>query len=115
MSIKSISLELQSKVLKRMESSVGATLVGCEFGFWESAKDNCKEQRKKIKTSSQCTTPISATKLMRSQSCFMEKMKRLLSSWFEEMNQCVVPLSQAVVMAKVQSIYDEVKEQEGEG
>ena len=45
----------------------------------------------------------------------MEKMERLLSSWIEDMNWWAMSLSQAEIMAKLWSLYDEVKEQEGEG
>ena len=45
----------------------------------------------------------------------MEKMERLLSSWIKEINQHAIPLSQAVVMAEALSLYDKVKEEEGEG
>ena len=31
------SLELKSKVLRQVESGVGSTTVGCEFGLWESS------------------------------------------------------------------------------
>jgi len=42
-------LELKLKVLKRMESGVGATAVGCEFCSWKSsAKTIVKAKEKNL-------------------------------------------------------------------
>uniref|UniRef100_UPI00358F5B9A putative CENPB DNA-binding domain-containing protein 1 n=1 Tax=Myxine glutinosa TaxID=7769 RepID=UPI00358F5B9A len=112
---RSISMELKLKVLRRMESGVGATAVGREFGLRESSVRTIVKNEEKVKASSETTTPVSARKLMRSRSSVMEKMERLLSSWIEDMNRRMIPLSQAIIMAKALSLYDELKEQEGEG
>lgn len=112
---KSLTLEIKMKILNRMESGVGATEVGREFDISESTVRTIVKNKEKIVLSSQSVgTSIAATKVNRSRSSIMEKMEHLLSVWVEDMNQRRMPLSQAVIMVKAKSLFDDIKKKEEE-
>lgn len=112
---KSLSLEVKLKVLKEMDKSGKATEVGRQFGLSESTVRTIVKSRDKLLRSSEHGTPTSAKKITRTRPAVIEKMEQMLSVWIEDMNKKNAPISQDIVCAKAISLYESLKQQEGEG
>lgn len=83
---KSLNLDLKLKVIRKMENGGKATEVGRQFGLSESTVRTIVKNREKIRLSSECATPTSATKVTRSRPVTLEKMEKLLAVWIEDLN-----------------------------
>lgn len=64
--------------------------------------------------SSESSTPTSAKKVTRSRPVIMEKVEKMLATWVEDLNKQNMPLSQNIICSKACSLYEVLKQQEGE-
>nr|XP_031313335.1 tigger transposable element-derived protein 1-like [Camelus dromedarius] len=111
---KAINLQVKLEVLWCFEAGEKLSRIGRTLGLSTSTVATIRDNKDKIRASSQAATPQAATKLMCSCSLVMENMERLLSVWIEDQNQRNVPVS-VVLIQKACSLFQELKQAQGGG
>eukprot|EP00069_Balaena_mysticetus_P011738 bmy_21426T0 len=94
---KAINLQVKLEVLRRFEAGEKLSRIGRALGLSTSTVATIRDNKDKIRASSQAATPHAASKLTRSRSLVMENMERLLSVWIEEQTRRDVPIRRDVV------------------
>ncbi|XP_059762010.1 tigger transposable element-derived protein 1-like isoform X3 [Balaenoptera ricei] len=112
---KAINLQVKLEVLRRFEAGEKLSRIGRALGLSTSTVATIRDNKDKIRASSQAATPHAASKLTRSRSLVMENMERLLSAWIEEQTRRAVPVSVVLVQEKARSLFEELKRAQGEG
>ncbi|XP_049558737.1 tigger transposable element-derived protein 1-like [Orcinus orca] len=112
---KAINLQVKLEVLRRFEAGEKLSRIGRALGLSTSTVATIRDNKDKIRASSQAATPHAACKLTRSRSLVMENMERLLSVWIEDQNRRDVPVSVVLVQEKARSLFEELKRAQGEG
>lgn len=91
-----------------------AVHVGVTLGLTLIMVTSIQGNAEKIRASAQCVTPFSAKKINRSRSQTVENVERLLSVWISDQNQLNIPLSLALIQAKAQSLFVDLRAEGGE-
>nr|XP_058901570.1 tigger transposable element-derived protein 1-like [Kogia breviceps] len=112
---KAINLQVKLEVLRRFEAGEKLSRIGRALGLSTSTVATIRDNKDRIRASSQAATPHAASKLTRSRSLVMENMERLLSVWIEDRNRRDVPGSVVLVQEKARSLFEELKRAQGEG
>ncbi|XP_064150425.1 putative CENPB DNA-binding domain-containing protein 1 isoform X1 [Loxodonta africana] len=112
---KAINLQVKLEVVRRFEAGAKLSWVAKALGLSTSTVAIIRDNKDKIRASSQAATPQAATKLTRSCSLVMENMERLLSVWIEDQNQRKVPINVMLIQEKARSLFEDLKREQGEG
>ncbi|XP_004386991.1 tigger transposable element-derived protein 1-like [Trichechus manatus latirostris] len=112
---KAINLQVKLEVLRRFEAGEKLSRIAKALGLSTSTVATIRDNKDKIRASSQAATPQAATKLTRSRSLVMENMERLLSVWIEDQNQRNVPINVVLIQEKARSLFEDLKREQGEG
>ncbi|KAM6223841.1 tigger transposable element-derived protein 1 [Rhynchocyon petersi] len=110
---KAITLDIKLEVLRRFEAGEKLSQIAKFLGLAVSTVATIRDNKEKIKASSQITTPLRASRLTHHRSAVMESMERLLSVWLEDQSQRNVPLSVAIIQEKAKSLFDDLQRQQG--
>ncbi|XP_066874480.1 tigger transposable element-derived protein 1-like [Kogia breviceps] len=111
---KAITLDVKLEVLRRFEVGEKLSQVAKALGLAVSTVATIRDNKEKIKASSQIATPLRASRLTRHRSAVMETMERLLRVWLEDQSQRNVPLSVTVIQEKAKSLFDDLQREQGE-
>lgn len=111
---KAITLDVKLEVLRRFEVGEKLSQVAKALGLAVSTVATIRDNKEKIKASSQIATPLRASRLTRHRSAVMETMERLLHVWLEDQSQRNVPLSVTVIQEKAKSLFDDLQREQGE-
>ena len=111
---RNISMDIKLKVIRKIENGERQIDVCHELNLPGSTIRTIMQNAEKIKKSVQSTTPVSATKTSRTRSKIIEIMEKLLTYWVEDQNNRDMPLSQAVIMEKARSLFEELQKQNSE-
>ncbi|XP_006860315.1 PREDICTED: tigger transposable element-derived protein 1-like [Chrysochloris asiatica] len=111
---KAITLDIKLEVLRRFEVGEKLSQIAKTLGLAVSTVATIRDNKEKIKASSQITTPMRASRLTRHRSAVMENMERLLSVWLEDQSQRNVPLSVSAIQEKAKSLFDDLQREQGE-
>ncbi|XP_055269208.1 putative CENPB DNA-binding domain-containing protein 1 [Moschus berezovskii] len=111
---RAITLDVKLEVLRRFEVGEKLSQIAKALGLAVSTVATIRDNKDKIKASSQIATPLRASRLTRHQSAVMETMKRLLRVWLEDHSQRNVPLSITVIQKKAKSLFDDLQREQGE-
>ncbi|XP_006902931.1 PREDICTED: tigger transposable element-derived protein 1-like [Elephantulus edwardii] len=111
---KAITLDIKLEVLRRFEAGEKLSQIAKTLGLAVSTVATIRDNKEKIKASSQITTPLRASRLTHHRSAVMENMERLLSVWLEDQSQRNVPLSVAIIQEKAKSLFDDLQREQGE-
>lgn len=111
---KAITLDVKLEVLRRFEVGEKLSQVAKALGLAVSTVATIRDNKEKIKASSQIATPLRASRLTRHRSAVMETMERLLHVWLEDQSQRNVPLSITVIQEKAKSLFDDLQREQGE-
>ncbi|XP_007937436.1 CENPB DNA-binding domain-containing protein 1 [Orycteropus afer afer] len=111
---KAITLDIKLEVLRRFEVGEKLSQIAKALGLAVSTVATIRDNKEKIKASSQVTTPLRASRLTRHRSAVMENMERLLSVWLEDQSQRNVPMSVSAIQEKAKSLFDDLQRQQGE-
>ncbi|XP_057575700.1 tigger transposable element-derived protein 1-like [Hippopotamus amphibius kiboko] len=112
---KAINLQMKLEVLRRFEAGEKLSRIGRALGLSTSTVATIRDNKDKIRASSQAATPRAAATLTRSRSLVMENMERLLGLWIEDQHRRHVPVSVVLVQEKARSLFEELKRAQGEG
>ena len=108
---KAITLDVKLEVLRRFEVGEKLSQIAKALGLAASTVATIRDNKDKIKASSQIATPLRASRLTRHRSAVMETMERLLCVWLEDQSQRNVPLSVTVIQKKAKSLFDDLQRQ----
>lgn len=111
---KAIPLDVKLEVLRRCEVGEKLSQIAKALDLAVSTVATIRDNKEKIKASSQVTTPIRASRLTRHRSAVMETMERLLRVWLEDQSQRNVPLSVPMIQEKARSLFDDLQRERGE-
>ncbi|XP_049719734.1 tigger transposable element-derived protein 1-like [Elephas maximus indicus] len=111
---KAITLDIKLEVLRRFEVGEKLSQIAKALGLAVSTVATIRDNKEKIKASSQIATPLRASRLTRHRSAVMENMERLLSVWLEDQSQRNVPLSVSIIQEKAKSLFDDLQREQGE-
>ncbi|XP_059940445.1 tigger transposable element-derived protein 1-like [Mesoplodon densirostris] len=111
---KAITLDVKLEVLRRFEVGEKLSQVAKALGLAVSTVATIRDNKEKIKASSQIATPLRASRLTRHRSAVMETMERLLRVWLEDQSQRNAPLSVTVIQEKAKSLFDDLQREQGE-
>ncbi|XP_006173803.2 CENPB DNA-binding domain-containing protein 1 [Camelus ferus] len=111
---KAITLDMKLEVLRRFEVGEKLSQIAKTLGLAVSTVATIRDNKEKIKVSSQIATPLRASRLTRHRSAVMETMERLLRVWLEDQSQRNVPVSVAVIQEKAKSLFDDLQREQGE-
>ena len=111
---KAITLDVKLEVLRRFEVGEKLSQIAKALGLAASTVATIRDNKDKIKASSQIATPLRASRLTRHRSAVMETMERLLCVWLEDQSQRNVPLSVTVIQKKAKSLFDDLQREQGE-
>ncbi|KAM9607502.1 tigger transposable element-derived protein 1 [Trichechus inunguis] len=111
---KAITLDIKLEVLRRFEGGEKLSQIAKALGLAVSTVATIRDNKEKIKASSQIATPLRASRLTRHRSAVMENMERLLSMWLEDQRQRNVPLSVSIIQEKAKSLFDDLQHEQGE-
>uniref|UniRef100_A0AAA9TVH8 HTH CENPB-type domain-containing protein n=1 Tax=Bos taurus TaxID=9913 RepID=A0AAA9TVH8_BOVIN len=111
---KAITLDVKLEVLRRFEVGEKLSQIAKALGLAASTVATIRDNKDKIKASSQIATPLRASRLTRRRSAVMETMERLLCVWLEDESQRNVPLSVTVIQKKAKSLFDDLQREQGE-
>lgn len=111
---KSITLDIKLEVLRRFEVGEKLSQIAKALGLAVSTVATIRDNKEKIKASSQITTPLRASRLTRHRSAVMETMERLLHVWLEDQSQRNMPLSVTIIQEKAKSLFDDLQREQGE-
>ncbi|KAG6932915.1 tigger transposable element derived 1, partial [Chelydra serpentina] len=67
-----------------------------------------------LRESARSATKLSSMKIKKQRSSKMEKMECLLADWIDDLHQNKMPVSLSLIQEKAKSLYDNLKEREGE-
>lgn len=88
---KAITLDVKLEVLRRFEVGEKLSQIAKALGLAVSTVATIRDDKDKIKASSQIATRLRASRLTRYRSAVMETMERLLRVWLEDQSQRNVP------------------------
>ncbi|KAB0384998.1 hypothetical protein FD755_006915 [Muntiacus reevesi] len=111
---KAITLDVKLEVLRRFEVGEKLSQIAKALGLAVSTVATIRDNKDKIKASSQITTPLRASRLTRYRSALMETMERLLRVWLEDQSQRNVPLSVTIIQKKAKSLFTDLQREQGE-
>ncbi|XP_054426242.1 tigger transposable element-derived protein 1-like [Pteronotus mesoamericanus] len=111
---KAITLDIKLEVLRRFEVGEKLSQIAKALNLAVSTVATIRDNKEKIKASSQIATPSRASRLTRHRSAVMESMERLLRVWLEDQNQRNMPLSVAMIQEKAKSLFDDLQHEQGE-
>lgn len=111
---KAITLDIKLEVLRRFEVGEKLSQIAKALGLAVSTVATIRDNKEKIKASSQIATPLRASRLTRHRSAVMETMERLLHVWLEDQSQRNVPLSVTIIQEKAKSLFDDLQREQGE-
>ncbi|XP_068958887.1 putative CENPB DNA-binding domain-containing protein 1 [Petaurus breviceps papuanus] len=110
---KAINLHVKLEVLRRFAAGEKLSRIVKALGLSTSTVATIRDNKEKIRASSQAATPQVATKLTRSRSLVMENMERLLSVWIEDQSQRGVPVNVSTIQEKAKSLFQDLKQEQG--
>ncbi|XP_037371544.1 tigger transposable element-derived protein 1-like [Talpa occidentalis] len=110
---KAINLQVKLEVLRRFEAGEKLSRIGQALGLSTSTVATIRDNRDKIRASSQAATPLAAARLTRSRSLVMENMERLLSVWIEDQTRRRAPVSVVLIQEKARSLFEALKREQG--
>ncbi|XP_011377427.1 CENPB DNA-binding domain-containing protein 1 isoform X1 [Pteropus vampyrus] len=111
---KAITLDIKLEVLRRFEVGEKLSQIAKALGLAVSTVATIRDNKEKIKASSQIATPLRASRLTRHRSAVMETMERLLHVWLEDQSQRNMPLSVTIIQEKAKSLFDDLQREQGE-
>ncbi|XP_054566304.1 putative CENPB DNA-binding domain-containing protein 1 isoform X2 [Eptesicus fuscus] len=111
---KAITLDVKLEVLRRFEVGEKLSQIAKALDLAVSTVATIRDNKEKIKLSSQIATPLRASRLTRHRSAVMETMERLLRVWLEDQSQRNMPLSVAMIQEKAKSLFDDLQRAQGE-
>lgn len=111
---KSITLDIKLEVLRRFEVGEKLSQIAKALGLAVSTVATIRDNKEKIKASSQIATPLRASRLTRYRSAVRETMERLLHVWLEDQSQRNMPLSVTIIQEKAKSLFDDLQREQGE-
>lgn len=110
---KAITLDVKLEVLRRFEVGEKLSQIAKALGLAVSTVATIRDNKEKIKASSQIATPLRASRLTRHRSAAMETMERLLHVWLEDQSQRNMPLSVTIIQEKAKSLFDDLQREQG--
>ncbi|XP_043837136.1 CENPB DNA-binding domain-containing protein 1 [Dromiciops gliroides] len=111
---KAITLDVKLEVLRRFEEGEKLSQIAKALGLAISTVATIRDNKEKIKASSEVASPLRVTQLTRNRSAVMENMERLLSLWIEDQNRRNAPLSTMIIQEKAKSLFDDLQREQGE-
>lgn len=111
---KAITLDIKLEVLRRFEEGEKLSQIAKALGLAVSTVATIRDNKEKIKASSQIATPLRASRLTRHRSAVMETMERLLHVWLEDQSQRNMPLSVTTIQEKAKSLFDDLQREQDE-
>ena len=111
---KAITLDVKLEVLRRFEVGEKLSEIAKALGLAVSIVATIRDNKDKIKASSQIATSLRASRLTRYRSAVMETMEWLLRVWLEDQSQQNVPLSVTIIQKKAKSLFDDLQREQGE-
>lgn len=110
---KAITLDIKLEVLRRFEVGEKLSQIAKALDLAVSTVATIRDNKEKIKLSSQIATPLRASRLTRHRSAVMETMERLLHVWLEDQSQRNMPLSVTMIQEKAKSLFDDLQREQG--
>lgn len=110
---KAITLDIKLEVLRRFEVGEKLSQIAKALDLAVSTVATIRDNKEKIKLSSQIATPLRASRLTRHRSAVMETMERLLRVWLEDQSQRNMPLSVTMIQEKAKSLFDDLQREQG--
>lgn len=111
---KAITLDIKLEVLRRFEVGEKLSQIAKALDLAVSTVATIRDNKEKIKASSQIATPLRASRLTRHRSAVMETMERLLRVWLEDQSQRNMPVSVTMIQEKAKSLFDDLQRDQGE-
>ncbi|XP_051830692.1 tigger transposable element-derived protein 1-like [Antechinus flavipes] len=111
---KAITLDVKLEVLRRFEEGEKLSQIAKALGLAISTVATIRDNKEKIKASSEVASPSRVTQLTRHRSAVMENMERLLSLWIEDQNRQNAPMSTMIIQEKAKSLFDDLQREQGE-
>ncbi|XP_020844762.1 tigger transposable element-derived protein 1 [Phascolarctos cinereus] len=111
---KAITLDVKLEVLRRFEEGEKLSQIAKALGLAISTVATIRDNKEKIKASSEAASPLRVTQLTRHRSAVMENMERLLSLWIEDQSRRNVPMSTMIIQEKAKSLFDDLQREQGE-
>ena len=105
---KSSLLEVTLKVLDWSDGCEHSIDIQREMGLLLSSVRTIRDNRDKIRKSTQTTTNLTVTRTARSWPDTVEKMEKMLTTWTEHQNQHDMPLSGMDIQEKARSVYGDL-------
>lgn len=112
---KAINLQDKLEVLWLFEAREKLSRIRNALGLSASTMATIRDNKEKIRASSQVATLQVATKLMHSCSLVMENMEWKLSVWINDQNELSVPINIMLVQEKACSLFEDLKWEQGAG
>ncbi|XP_068941605.1 tigger transposable element-derived protein 1-like [Petaurus breviceps papuanus] len=112
---KAITLDVKLEVLRRFEEGEKLSQIAKALGLAISTVATIRDNREKIKASSEAASPLRVTQLTRHRSAVMENMERLLSAWILDQNRRQEPMSTLIIQEKAKNLFDHLQREQGEG
>lgn len=111
---KAITLDTKLEVLRRFEVGEKLSQIAKALDLAVSTVATIRDNKEKVKASSQIATPLRASRLTRHRSAVMETMERLLRMWLEDQSQRNMTLSVTMIQEKAKSLFDDLQREQGE-
>lgn len=110
---KTLTIAEKVEVIRRMESGERRSDVCKALSLAPSTVSTIMNNVDKIKRTHTGMSSASSSRTIYSRSETMGKMEKLLVLWVDDMNQNNVPVTQAVILDKAKSLFDEICKESG--
>ncbi|MEE6509715.1 hypothetical protein FKM82_027427 [Ascaphus truei] len=111
---KSITLETKQNIIKRSEKGETNTEIGHALDIPRTTIVTIIKDKARILEQIKGSAPMQGTTI-RQRVGHIAEVEKLLIIWLEDQSQRHVPISLALIQAKALSLYEDIKQQHGEG
>ncbi|MEE6461462.1 hypothetical protein FKM82_001295 [Ascaphus truei] len=110
----SITLETKQNIIKRSEKGETNTEIGRSLDIPRTTIVTIIKDKARILEQIKGSAPMQGTTI-RQRAGHIAEVEKLLIIWLEDQSQRHVPISLALIQAKALSLYEDIKQQHGEG
>ncbi|KAM9061128.1 tigger transposable element-derived protein 1-like [Sarcophilus harrisii] len=110
---KAIPLAAKLEVLRRFEEGEKLSRIARALGLAVSTVATIRDNKEKIKASSEAASPARAAQPTRRRSAGMENVERLLGLWIQDQNRQHAPMSATVVQDEAKSSFGDLQREQG--
>ncbi|XP_075070462.1 putative CENPB DNA-binding domain-containing protein 1 [Mixophyes fleayi] len=110
---KAIDLEMKIKIIKDYEAGKKVKVIAQDLELAHSTISTILKDKDRVKEAVKASTGFKAI-ITRQRKGLIHEMEKLLAIWFDDQLQKRMPMSLFIIQAKARSIFDTLKEREGE-